>query len=952
MSLDDLIASCLQEFTNQNDTIRSHAEETFKTQLENQPNNVLPILFNIIKTHPTENTAFSALIQISSYISNYLPFNNNASKFEPSTIIFFRNQILQFFSDPTFPIIIHNYMLQIIIKFYILANCGVTPPFHEIWDLLNHLFQVPIFYSDSMFLYRQLMSNEKERILIIFDKPRIDFVLSHLNLDNQKDKVESLLFLIDFWKDQPQLFNQIPILETLHSFSSDSSLTQSCNFIVTLFLEGNFKNPLFAEAFLDFLFSKLVDDSNDELFRVFCLFQILNLVCKNHTICSIIKSILPKVINILCVISYDPYKYPDLYNQVKDFLIQINNFTDVLVNNQQMIIEYTNSENLYISSLFLTVLIHPTYLEKGLFFSSHENSLIRSNGLYFLKKLIKNCPKFMIESILPVGSHLLNVFNQYNDQYALSTFSKWCLLVPQQVLINVAPLIIQLCTKHLTTITIQTGATLCLVEKELFPDISHFAELLMKQIMHLVTSNPLLLSSLMNSIPFIMKVADPEKSAQFLNFVIPYICKDKDCLFSKGMNKICHMAGTHINIYSVPIFSSLYRVFGQSESNQTLSLVVKALSQYGVLFEELCNHQFKSLCHFCEIAYDNNSDYYKVIPINALRRFCEAFPDNEELYNIVFEDAFKFFMKEKYLLVIRSLLRLILILSESKFFSGEKIEFLINNFIPIIDYTHQVFGEIMESDISIDNFELQAIENIQAFFIQIFEVFIRKCPNEILNLTKLYLIDINRYKIDVFRHLLIRYWCEIITMDVSMQSDMNSHLVLELKTILTNNLFFILENFDMNCKIIALSGFQSIILGNFCNEEQILRLLNTIHKIIESPENSVYFNTAFTVYIHIVSLYGINTVNYLDFLENLLKFLPLCININLKAFENLMTIVDFCLTKEDCIAIIAPRLIGCLIEKIRSNVINTYVLKVFAAKNQNLNPILQPLIEEIRKALK
>ncbi|OHS96665.1 hypothetical protein TRFO_09819 [Tritrichomonas foetus] len=977
ISLNDGVVACLNEFTNPNNEIRMLAENGFIELSIKYPKDVILILINIIKSNSSSNIAFSALIQLNRLITKGCSLfpNENERIFDESFLYSLRNQITQFYLDKNFPKTLHEYLYTNIWYFYIFAKNGINPPYPEFWDFLLHCFQTPEYYADALYFYKNLYSVEKEIVHQVFNQPNIEYVLNHLNSPNFEDKVNSIGFLLEFWKNNSQLISQLPILPILQTLP-DELFNKLLGYIDFYLPKGIVQIPTFPSHYYELLFSKILDDSNDELLRVKCLYSITNTAIYMEPCYQALNESFPQVLAIISQVASNPIQFPALYEECFNFLKCLLAFTDIMSNHTPLFIRCTENPNYYVSSLFLRLVINPAFIQKGLFFASQNDHFVRENGLRFLKTLIKRIPNELVNEtfFIEIGYHLFNVFDQFHDSLVLSVLKNWILRANPNVILQIFPLIIKLCVEYPSIETVQCGAALCRTKTSITQilnstetissiDFDEFVMFLLNTILKIASSDPKSMSLLINSLPMVTREAGLEKTVSFMNNAIVFICSDYECLFSKGMTQLCNQLQNSLNLYSEPILSQLFRLFDEAKDDLALqSKILLAFSKIGVLFNNFEKDYFPrvfemSLNLLELIKCDKNTDKENVI--KAIKYFIIRYGENEAIYNKVFTLCFSEILTETDINSLRCYLKLILhLIKFEDFFTTEKIQYVVQNFFPLINQIYTVLVNMKNSEKLIDTFENTDIDSMASIFLEIFNVLLDKIPDEVIKVVSLYFME-NTFDIPSFRYLIYNIWCDVLTQP-------NPSVITGIASKLIENLFKTLQSSEIEEQTIVLKGCRAILYTQMFTEEHINYLFAKCDQIFnlyndtEFQENSSsYFDSASFLYLSMFLHYVIgnttninNTPNANDILNRLNKIislLPNCSRIGDISFKQIIKIVEICIESnlEHCV----NSIIAILCNKIRKRCVDDRILRSFLSQQPTMNPCYAPLFAEIERFL-
>lgn len=525
--MDDIKATiiiCFQHFLKADGQIISKAEEQFNAILTSHPpEDILRILYQIVRENPQNSIGLQAIIQFSRFFSLYCINVSRNDEF----IREIRNLLLDSFINDNFDKTHREYLLATI--FACVSIPGLSPPFPEFVPFLHTIFRIPHLYYYAISLFIVIPHSGFIEAFLNSDQNYIEYLLSHLSPEtNESEKSSTLIIILK----HPGLFDlhSIDFLSYLEQLSGND-LMRYYSQLNSTFLNGQI--DIDCGRYLQWHYHHLQHNS-DELFKIRLAsnFGMITLLHKNM---FDYFSNEEEFITFFVITASNPAESYDLYNESRNTLTFLfKEIPDVSKLLPMCHLFIQKNENPYLSSMFLSCVIDPQYIELGLRFSTHEDKIIRDNGLRYIRKLVKRkiYKEISEEDLLGIGSVLLQSYQQFSyDENIILTFSVYGKFIPKEILFAFYELIQSLLQNIITAETIRCG-TLFLTNTD-----QNFLNLLVKCVFEYLSQGRLL-SSIMPFIPIITRYMNMADRISFYDQIMPYICNDPDCLYSKIMEKV------------------------------------------------------------------------------------------------------------------------------------------------------------------------------------------------------------------------------------------------------------------------------------------------------------------------------------------------------------------------------------------------------------------------------
>ena len=960
--MEEFLFSALNEFTNSNNEIRSNAENAFFQILDQNPFQVLEALVNIIQKDPNAKASFCALIQICKFMDKGVYSQNGEEKRFPTDVVLsIRNFCVSFFQDPNFPKELHDYLEPLIQKFYIFSKMKLHPEFPEIWDLLDNLFNSPKFYSDAMSLYQFLIQGDKEKVHFVFDNhEKISFVISHLQSADLNEAANTLIFLLRFWVDTPDLLKSLPIVEILR-VSNDKHFKSIISLVIEYCNKEIIQNPQLEIDIFKLLFDNISNNLSDESASVFFLYYFRVCLFLLNSCKEVFLNQLPTFLNFFTMIFSNPYQNIDLYNETLSFFNDINqnfihdNFRKAI---SQYLIEYSQSNNLYLSSSCISFLPFLQYLDKAFEFASNPDPIIRANGLACLKKIINEKTtykhpkqyKYKIDDhINYVYSQLMNIYLLFDDYMSLKIFSKWCLRANPEMIALMIPSIMEVCSKKPSLGTFICGSRICYLKNHETDSTSQqelkiYGSTMEKMIVDLLKEDDDIIVNMLEYLTPVLRILGEKESLLLLNnVIIPSICRHFDCLFSKSMIKLAALLGPNFNQFEGQIMSSLLSIICDEEFQNTAH-AIKACSYYGIFFENFqSNYLMKVVQYSLKVIllYQKREDILSLI-FSALGRFITYYSENRELFAQVFPVPFYIIQNCNTIRSFKISLKLINKLAYSQFCIDESMMNIFQTFFYIVNQSYQIVDQFLSNNIP-DNNDMYEIQELVYNINQFFDILWEKVRNPVVELfcNHFWQYDnLQKYHHVSFQMIIVHMWCTVIAY----------YEIPEINSIIPsiiNNLFAVLQSDMKELHYQALNGLKQLSISYHLNENQINMYLQMIFSILSNPNiPSNLCNVSINILINFTNRYGIQ-MKEPTMIQNVCSTLPLCSRLDDLSFQQLINIIRFCIQNDEY-SNFAEEIIKILCKLIQSNVISDTILRTFVKERELYQglPQLFPLIQE------
>ncbi|KAH0790724.1 hypothetical protein GPJ56_005319 [Histomonas meleagridis] len=385
----DYINSLLINFGNPNNDERAAAETTFNTLLTQDPNQVIIILLEIVKSSPNVNCRIQALIQIKNYLFRVESMNSTLT-LSPNTYSCLKQvfgELLNFGTqrDPRE----QNYIFLIIDQIIVILSSNIEWP--EIFDLMFRLLQTPLSFKSIRFFANYISSANPEQI----PQQLLASLSSALQFDSQYPEARSAslnlaynLMILD--NNLLGLFNFIP--QVILSLP-DQNVTESLSDFLYFFqLHGNILGS-HLEQFTAALLNIIQNTARNDASRISSLETISRMLDRSPPVWRFISSHLGDFAQSIVVALANPYDEFGERSAVYNYTCQLlEDFVskDPKSGKQLLQIVTQNSQQIPLQSLSAVIRWIPQIdlLPQIIQLLQHNDLVIFENAVYSLDYLI------------------------------------------------------------------------------------------------------------------------------------------------------------------------------------------------------------------------------------------------------------------------------------------------------------------------------------------------------------------------------------------------------------------------------------------------------------------------------------------------------------------------------------------------------------------------------------
>jgi len=515
----------LNGFTSSNETQLKAAESAYFSLLEENKDDVIRELINIAKSVDVDTIRFSTIIRIGKLL---MELNENDELVE---VIF--ELFVWVIKESDFDKNMKLYCLSIIQDYMFMYNRlenhnfgpieKLIPVFHDFFqtELASYAF---LFFKtfEDMFPHHEIVGE----------------VLSFISIDLQDSEtvsnaLEYLLIYVLHHENEffdSELVNDLFMVLPIDNFLSSYRVFRRLTRYVPNCIEESVC-PLFQRMY-DFF----NEDSVDDLKKCALLHYITDSLTHSKLCLDYALEYLPNIFEVYSKAVSNPFTYPDLYSQA---ISALSDLIDYLIEQDiiHLFIDYirfcVESNNSYVSSVFIKYISGDSYLEMIIELCGSTDELLRDNGLEAIEKKISNDWKCVKQRSEIIGAFLL-------ENYMTTQFKKYIVVFtklfefcsPKKRIVFYEP-ISNLLNNSFDPHIIACASYLCEYDSNMINYITNNLE----SVFSLNNPDELKIEFL-KSFRIILNYMDPNELSIFIEKVLNYIITDTTLLLSPELNEI------------------------------------------------------------------------------------------------------------------------------------------------------------------------------------------------------------------------------------------------------------------------------------------------------------------------------------------------------------------------------------------------------------------------------
>ncbi|OHT00261.1 hypothetical protein TRFO_33088 [Tritrichomonas foetus] len=889
------VRNLLVNFTNPNNTIRSAAEASVNKLIEENPVDFFTSILGIMNIVPNSEISYLCAITINNFLNISLFAKN--PPITPDFFLCMRNALVKFANDLRFPQNINSYILSILSnKFYVLSFLPFWPDFSDFVPFLISLLDNMQFRSNSLDILCGLFSmpgSMKDFYPMILQK--CDFLCDDMNF--RTNSLCFYLFCLSIDSNLQSEINNFPILQILADIP-DKEFNLCLNTLFSLYFSSN--NQLFSyiyQTIFPLTLARVADGNRLELMRVSFVFSITNMF---HSTSFLNYLMIHKTdfIAAMSIAASNPIQFLDLYCECRKCLKELSKIPQTK-EIYGLYKEYINFKNIYVSSLFCSLVVSLDYLELAFHFASHPDSnpnsfeIVRRNGLSLIKKLLRLYSNELQDNMAEIGQRILQLYNRFQESYYIKVLVTWSYQVSKDVRDLIRPAIISLCQKQPTIEIISCASSFC---DHNSPDSGNLAIYLMESIVQIAHKQPDNFSLFLHHIEEISNATSPENIVAFFDQLMPIILDDPQYITNYYIASIFSKYGNLMGDKPILLFQKIYELilmpYTENNSNfESLFYSFKQISNYSQFIpdfqENYLQNILKSIFYISEKEEDHRLRAASIICITKL---LQIYSNNIFLIQKSFELLNTIFKGESELYVISKYLKLYEELIDIRQIPSEYSTQLISNYSNVFLHSYESILVLKEGDKTINEFAMKDISKIISSLLCLFNVLLSNHPKESIQILLPVFLEPKNFDIPEFHQFFVQSCSVLITVHFNLITEYIPPII----QILIN---FAMSD-DLPVKCLAIVG-----LGNFFGLHKmpinlINDFVNILIPIIAEPIDQKLFDSSFSVLLVLATNYFTDGINTEQILRVMINSFGNISKIPAFSFQSLIKLTQLCLVNE------------------------------------------------------